>query len=203
MGGLRSRCLEWALAVSKHGGSWWMPLALLGVCILNSLTGGVFVAVLGVLQSALFGVVVMSRRRSFILGPVALCLGGLVAACAHVRLLRAGGAEALLRGASESGAGAGSGQGWVVRGQAWVKGYGGPGLAMMSLTPAPTAVVVAAGVLAGIPESTILASIFCSRFVVLTLGAVGLRHATENMTPEDYIRQVMGGEQPAVPGKDD
>mmetsp|Transcript_4966 Transcript_4966/g.10001 ORF Transcript_4966/g.10001 Transcript_4966/m.10001 type:complete len:201 (-) Transcript_4966:255-857(-) len=191
MGDLKGQVLEWALRASRHGGSWWMPLVLLAVCILNSLTGGVFMAVLGVTQSTLCGLVVMSRRRSFILGPVMLCLGGLVAAVAYIHAMRAGGAEALLQRA-------GSGRSWVEKGQGWAKEYGSLGLVMMSLSPAPTAVIVVVGVLAAIPEATILVCIFGSRFVSLTLGAVALKYTTENMTPEEYIRQTMGAEPAAA-----
>ena len=61
--------------------------------------------------------------------------------------------------------------------------------------PVPTAVIVVAGMLAKMNETTVLLVIFCSKAIQLTLGSVALKMCTENMTPEEYIRQTFKGEE--------
>lgn len=50
--------------------------------------------------------------------------------------------------------------------------------------PIPSAIIVIAGMMAKMNEVKILATVYISKFIQLTLGAIALKYATENQTPE-------------------
>merc|ERR1712194_950434 len=81
------------------------PLVLLVVSVLNSLTGGALIWCLGVMQSILFPVIVLSHGKvGCILGPLILSVGAAVAAQIYIQMFRNGGADLLLEttGAQDS-----------------------------------------------------------------------------------------------------
>mmetsp|Transcript_78173 Transcript_78173/g.205170 ORF Transcript_78173/g.205170 Transcript_78173/m.205170 type:complete len:211 (-) Transcript_78173:7-639(-) len=184
--GVKETVIGYMLQVAKHGDSWWMPLVLLLVVSVNSLTGGIFVGILGVMQSTLFTITVMSRKYTWFLGPMMLCCGGMVAALTYMQIMSSGGVEALL---AKTGLGDSS---WMAWGTEQAAKHGFAGLVVLSLTPAPTVVVVIAGMLAKIPETTILVAIFGSRLLKASLTAAALRFGTEGKSAEEFIREQFG-----------
>lgn len=192
---LKDQAVQWLLKVSGQGGSWWMPLMLLGVSTVHSLTAGAFVGVLGVLQVALYTIIVMSRKYTFIIGPICLTIGGVVAAWTYVQVMKSDGAEALLE---KTGA---KGSSWLESAQQWANEYGNLGIILLSLSPAPTAVVVVGGVLAKMDEYTLMTVFFMARFVKMMLSAVLLKYVTQHQTPEQYVREQFLGEPKRFPIK--
>ncbi|CAJ1359336.1 unnamed protein product [Effrenium voratum] len=190
----KEQWLGYALAVCKYGDSWWLPLVLLAVSTLNSVTGGMLTWSVGLFQMALFNIIILSRKYTFFLGPLMLSLGSLVAGVFYVQMMRSEGADALLAyaGVKDSS--------WLEKAKVYAKDYGVLGLVGMQVIPVPipSAVIVIAGMLAQMDEFKILATVFISKFIQLTLGALGLKFATENQSAEELIRQQM---QPADKAK--
>eukprot|EP00441_Pelagodinium_beii_P036884 CAMPEP_0197634480 /NCGR_PEP_ID=MMETSP1338-20131121/10565_1 /TAXON_ID=43686 ORGANISM="Pelagodinium beii, Strain RCC1491" /NCGR_SAMPLE_ID=MMETSP1338 /ASSEMBLY_ACC=CAM_ASM_000754 /LENGTH=159 /DNA_ID=CAMNT_0043206351 /DNA_START=145 /DNA_END=624 /DNA_ORIENTATION=- len=152
----------------------------------------------GMLQMALFNIIVLSRKYSFILGPLAMSIGSLVAAITYVQIMKSDGADALLEFTGAKGST------WLEKANGYAQDYGVLGLLGLQIAPIPipTAVLVIAGMLAKMNEYKILVTLFVSKIVQLTLGAVALKYATENMTPEEFIRKQMLGEEENKEDKD-
>jgi len=73
MSTFKEKVVDWAIEASKHGSSIWMPFALIGVSALNSLTGGMFVWCIGIVQATLFTIVGMSNGKlGVVLAPCCL-----------------------------------------------------------------------------------------------------------------------------------
>jgi len=181
--------VEFALAACRYGDSWWMPLLLVAVCTVNSLTGGVLTMTVGVLQMAIFNIIVLSRKYSFVLGPLAMSIGSSLAGITYVQIMKSDGADALLE---MSGA---KGSTWLDKASGYAQDYGVLGLLGLQVAPVPipTAVLVIAGMIAKMNEYKILVTLFMGKFVQLTVGAIALKYATENMTPEEFIKtQILG-----------
>mmetsp|Transcript_40188 Transcript_40188/g.93410 ORF Transcript_40188/g.93410 Transcript_40188/m.93410 type:complete len:200 (+) Transcript_40188:59-658(+) len=199
MASMRDRCVDWAITASSHGGSWWMPVFLLIICTVNSLTGGVLIWSVGVLQLAIFSIVVLSRKYTWFLGPVCLCIGSLIAAVTYIRLMRSNGADALLEmsGAKNSA--------WLTKTQDYANDYGVLGLLGLQIAPVPipTAIIVVTGMLAKINEFKIISVICASKFIQLMISAAVMKYATENKTAEEYIREQFKGEAPSNETKRD
>eukprot|EP00933_Yihiella_yeosuensis_P006349 TRINITY_DN111034_c0_g1_i1.p1 TRINITY_DN111034_c0_g1~~TRINITY_DN111034_c0_g1_i1.p1 ORF type:complete len:200 (-),score=39.33 TRINITY_DN111034_c0_g1_i1:152-751(-) len=190
----KDKCVDAAIGLCKHGSSWWMPLLLFCVCTVNSLTGGVFMWSIGVFQGTLFPIIIMSRPKSWVIAPIVMCAASMIAAYTYVQLMKTDGADALLE---KTGA---KGSKWLEKTTELAKDYGVAGLLFLQVIPIPipTAVLVVAGSIAKIDEWKILGVCFWSRLVQLLFGGWALRFATENMTPEDYIRMNFKGEEPAA-----
>jgi membrane protein YqaA with SNARE-associated domain len=183
---LKDRSIDWAIDVAQYGSSWWLPLVLLVVCTVNSMTGGVFIWCFGVVQSMLFSVVVMSNKKlGVLLGPLILTIGSAVAAVTYIQLMQTSGADDLLikTGAKDSK--------WLEKASEWAASYGVWGLLALQVAPVPipTAVIVVAGMLAKMDEVKIFVVIISSKFIQLLLAAVGLRVVSEGQTVEEYLRQ--------------
>lgn len=190
--GLKEQTLQWVLGVSKHGDSWWMPFLLLTVAVGNSITAGAFVAVLGVLQATLYTIIVMSRKYTFVIGPICLSIGAMAAAYTYTQIIKASGADVLLdrTGLKESY--------WLDRARQWAESYGNLGIIFLSLTPSPTVVVVVSAMLAKMDEYTVMTLLFVTRFIHMMVGAAVLKYVTQGMTPEEYIRREFLGEKPGT-----
>mmetsp|Transcript_37132 Transcript_37132/g.58684 ORF Transcript_37132/g.58684 Transcript_37132/m.58684 type:complete len:200 (+) Transcript_37132:38-637(+) len=192
MASIKEKCLQVALAAARYGDSWWLPLVLLAVCTVNSITGGVLTWSVGILQMALFNIVVLSRKYTWVVGPLMLSTGSLIAGYFYVQMMKSDGADALLAyaGVKDST--------WLTKAQSYANDWGVLGLVGMQVVPIPipSAVIVIAGMMAKMNEVKILVTVYVSKFIQLTLGAFALKYATENQTPEEFIRQQMGaGEQ--------
>eukprot|EP00929_Paragymnodinium_shiwhaense_P109486 TRINITY_DN75949_c0_g1_i1.p2 TRINITY_DN75949_c0_g1~~TRINITY_DN75949_c0_g1_i1.p2 ORF type:complete len:225 (-),score=53.84 TRINITY_DN75949_c0_g1_i1:126-740(-) len=190
---LKDRCVDWVIEVAKHGGDLWMVGILLGVCILNSVTGGTLIWSVGILQASLFPIIVLSRDKfSFVLAPLAMSVGSLIGGYFYIQLMNSSGADALLEktGAKDSK--------WMATTQAWAQDYGVLGLLALQIAPIPipTAVLVVTGKLAKIVEWKIMSVVFFSKFAQLTLGGIALRYTADGMTPEQYVRMNFKGEAP-------
>merc|ERR1711904_490288 len=83
----------------------------------------------------------------------------------------------------------------------WANEYGNLGILLLSLSPAPTAVVVVGGVLAKMDEYTLMTVFFITRFVKMMLSAVLLKYVTQHQTPEQYVREQFLGEPKRFPIK--
>ncbi|CAK9034411.1 Elongation factor 3 [Durusdinium trenchii] len=142
----------------------------------------------GILQMALFNIIVLSRKYTFFIGPLMLSTGSLIAGYFYVQVMKTNGADALLdyAGVKDST--------WLNKAQSWANDWGVLGLVGMQVIPIPipSAVIVIAGMMAKMNEIKILVTVYLSKFIQLTLGAVALKYATENQTPEQFIRQQMG-----------
>ncbi|CAK9034412.1 unnamed protein product [Durusdinium trenchii] len=125
----------------------------------------------GILQMALFNIIVLSRKYTFFIGPLMLSTGSLIAGYFYVQVMH-----------PDS------------KAQSWANDWGVLGLVGMQVIPIPipSAVIVIAGMMAKMNEIKILVTVYLSKFIQLTLGAVALKYATENQTPEQFIRQQMG-----------
>ena len=189
---MKEKCLDVALKAARYGDSWWLPLVLLGVCTLNSITGGVLTWSVGILQMALFNIIVLSRKYTFFIAPFMLSTGSLIAGYFYCQMMQSEGADALLEyaGVKDSA--------WLTKAQTYANDWGILGLIGMQVVPIPipTAVIVIAGMMAKMNQVKILVTVYLSKIIQLTLGAVALKYATENQTPEQFIRQQMGAAEP-------
>jgi membrane protein YqaA with SNARE-associated domain len=183
---LQDKAVEVIIACSKHGGSWWMPLVLLAVSTANSLTGGVFIAVFGLMQACLIGIIVMERRYTFFVAPLAMTVAGVIASVTYMQIMQTSGVDALLE---KTGA---KGNKYMDQAQQWAQDYGVAGLVVASVLPIPTAVTCIAGVLAKIDNTLILMAIAITRFAKLMLVATVMKFGTENKTAEEFIREKLG-----------
>lgn len=199
MASMKEQVLSWALAASRHGDSWWLPFVLLAVCTVNSITGGVLTWSVGMIQMLLFNIIVLSRKKTFFIAPLMLSIGSLIAGYFYVEIMKSEGQRALL-----AKAGVEDSQ-WLAKAREWAKDWGVLGLVGMQVVPIPipTAVIVISGVLAEMDGFKILVTVFTSKFIQLTLGAIALKYATEHQTPEQYIRQQMDGDKAAEAKKDE
>mmetsp|Transcript_20165 Transcript_20165/g.36518 ORF Transcript_20165/g.36518 Transcript_20165/m.36518 type:complete len:241 (-) Transcript_20165:141-863(-) len=185
-------CERWALSVSTKGGSWWMPFVLLAVVTLNTISAGALIWIVGVLQAALFAIIVMSRKYTFFLGPLTLSAGCFIGGEFAIRTINTFGADEILDKAGLKGH-------WLLqKSQDYAQHYGVWGLLAVQLSPfpTPTALICAAGTLAGLDRWMILATLTTSKFIQMMISAVMLRVFTSGMSPEDYIRKMMAGENP-------
>merc|ERR1711972_114768 len=174
-----------------------MPLLFLVVAVANSLTGGVFIWCLGVLQGILFPVVVLSNGRlGVLLGPAVLTISATAAAVTYMTLMRSDGADAVLEktGAKDSK--------WLATVQDWASSYGVAGLFALTISPIPipTAGIVVAAMLAKMDELKILAAVVSSKFINLILGAVALQYVVEGKSLEEYLREQFKGEAKKASG---
>merc|ERR1719347_293729 len=138
-----------------------MPLLFLAVCLTNSLTAGVFVWCVGIVQAILFRVVVLSNGRlGVVLAPLILTIAAAAGALLYMHLMKSNGADALL---SKTGA---KDSKWLATAQQWADSYGVLGLLVLKVLPIPipTAGVVVVAMLAKIDELKILGVIVGSKF---------------------------------------
>mmetsp|Transcript_44448 Transcript_44448/g.105325 ORF Transcript_44448/g.105325 Transcript_44448/m.105325 type:complete len:236 (-) Transcript_44448:73-780(-) len=191
-GQIAETCERWALSVSTKGGTWWMPFVLLGIVIVNTLSAGTFIWLVGVLQASLFAIIVMSRKYTFFIGPLTLCAGSFIGGYLAISAMNSIGKDALLEKA-------GMKDTWLLtKAENFANDYGVWGLlgVQLSPVPTPTAVICVAGTLAGLGRWKILATLTVSKFIQLMVSAVILRMFTSGMSPEEYIRKLMDGENP-------
>mmetsp|Transcript_84959 Transcript_84959/g.243834 ORF Transcript_84959/g.243834 Transcript_84959/m.243834 type:complete len:206 (-) Transcript_84959:81-698(-) len=193
MASMREKCIDWAIALAEQGDRWWMPLVLLAVVTVNSLTGGAFIWCIGPLQASLFPVVVLSNKQfGVLLGPIVMTLGSSIAAVTYIQLMKTSGADALLESTGAKGSA------WLEQAQTWASSYGAVGLLVLQIAPVPipTAVCVVAGMLAKIDEFTVLVVLMTSKFVQLMVGAVALKYGlAEGQTAAEYLRQQFKNEE--------
>mmetsp|Transcript_98304 Transcript_98304/g.306102 ORF Transcript_98304/g.306102 Transcript_98304/m.306102 type:complete len:207 (-) Transcript_98304:53-673(-) len=191
MTSFKEQVVDWAIESSRHGTRWWMPFLLMGVSCINSLTSGMFVWCIGVLQAVLFTIVSMSNKVGLLLGPLCLTMGNSVAAIMYIRLMQSSGADALLEytGTKDSK--------YLQKAQTFAADYGATGLVFIQvnpLTPIPTAVLVVAGMLAKMNPVTVFSSLMISKYVMLLLNNVVISYASEGKTLEELLRsQLKGG----------
>merc|ERR1712085_45665 len=192
--GLKEKITDWAISLAVYGKSWWLPLVLLVVSVLNSLTGGALIWCLGVMQSILFPVIVLSHGKvGCILGPLILSVGAAVAAQIYIQMFRNGGADLLLEttGAQDSQ--------WMEMTRAYAESWGAWGLFGLQIfpIPIPSAVLVVTGMLANIAVWKIYLSVIGSKFCQLVLSAFAMSMVAEGKTLEQYLRENFKGEKPA------
>merc|ERR1712232_162464 len=151
-----------------------------------------FVGVLGIMQASLFGIIVISRKYSWMFGPLILSLGGTLSSITYIRMMKLGGIDSVLEatGANNST--------WMQRGTSLAQNWGFLGLFILNATPCPSAIVCLAGVIASIDSYKIILAIFLSRITTNSVTAYMMRMATENMTAEEYIRALAEG-KPLIP----
>eukprot|EP00746_Dinoflagellata_sp_MGD_P165841 gnl/MRDRNA2_/MRDRNA2_95347_c0_seq1.p1 gnl/MRDRNA2_/MRDRNA2_95347_c0~~gnl/MRDRNA2_/MRDRNA2_95347_c0_seq1.p1 ORF type:complete len:214 (+),score=40.55 gnl/MRDRNA2_/MRDRNA2_95347_c0_seq1:60-701(+) len=187
MATFKEKCVDWAIDASKHGSAWWMPLCLILVSCINSLTGGVFVWCIGVMQAVLFTLVGMSNGKlGVVLAPICITIGASVAAYTYIQLMKSGGAATLLEttGAKDSK--------FLEMAQEWARDYGVWGLIFIQvnpLTPVPTAVLVVAGMLARMNEYTMMSVLMLGKFLMLLLNSTVVYFASQGKTVEECLRE--------------
>lgn len=198
MPSMKEKCIDWVISIAKHGDSWWMPLLLIVVSCINSLTGGMFVWCIGVLQSMLFTLVSMRKRVGIILAPVCLTIGSSLAIYTYIQLMKTSGADALMEKAGIKDSK------MLEKASAWSADYGACGLLAIQISPipVPSAVIVIAGMLAKINEWTIFTVLVIGKFCMLLVSCLAVGFVTEGMTAEEYLRQQFKGEAPADATKD-
>merc|ERR1712113_127675 len=189
---LRDRGANWAIGLAKYGSSWWMPFPLLAVCVANTLTGGVFIWCLGIVQAILFPVVVLSNGRlGVLLGPAILTIAAAIGAVTYMQLMKSEGADVLLAstGAKDSK--------WLATAQHWADNYGMLGLLLMKILPVPipTAGLVVVASLAKMAEHKIFIIVVGGNFVELFLGAIAMQYAVEERSLEEFLRIQFQGEK--------
>lgn len=195
--------VEWAISASRHGCKWWMPVLLTGVSCVNSLTGGVFIWCVGILQATMFTIVGMSNGKvGVVLAPLCLTAGASIAAITYIQIMKTSGADALLErtGAKDSK--------FLATAQEWAKDWGALGLIFIQvnpLTPIPTAVLVVAGMLAKMDEVTVFSVLMAGKFLMLLLNSVAVYYVSEGQTVEECLRKHLKplGEEQAEDKKDD
>eukprot|EP00440_Ansanella_granifera_P027952 gb/GFBE01030369.1/.p1 GENE.gb/GFBE01030369.1/~~gb/GFBE01030369.1/.p1 ORF type:complete len:200 (+),score=66.72 gb/GFBE01030369.1/:1-600(+) len=189
MATMKDRVLEVALVAARYGGSWWMPLVLLAVCIVNVMAAGALTFSVGLLQVMLFNIVVLSRKYTFFLGPLMLSIGSIVGGYTYVQIMKTQGAEALLESTGAKGSD------WLAKATGYAEDYGVLGLLFLQIVPIPipTAVIVIAGMVAKMDEFKVLTVIFLSKLTQLTITALVVKYVSENQTPEEFIRSQMDG----------
>mmetsp|Transcript_99686 Transcript_99686/g.157788 ORF Transcript_99686/g.157788 Transcript_99686/m.157788 type:complete len:209 (-) Transcript_99686:51-677(-) len=188
--GVKDTIVDFALANVKHGGSWWMPLLLIVISCLNSLTAGTLVWCLGVMQALLSLIINFSNGKvGIVLAPFCLACGTAVATYMYMEMMRNGGADALLEktGTKDSK--------WLGQAKEFASSYGIAGLLFIQvcpLTPAPTAVLVVAGMLVQMNETALFTTLVGAKFLLLLLGAVATRYAAEGKDLETLILEQSG-----------
>lgn len=187
----KERVIDWAIGMSKHGDSWWLPFALIGVSAFNSLTGGVFVWCVGVMQAVLLTLVGMSHGKvGVVLAPLCVTIGASVAAVSYIKAMQAGGSDALLStvGLKDSKV--------LDTAQAWAKDYGAFGLIFIQVcpfTPVPTAVLVVAGMLAKMNEYKVFVVLMVGKFLTLLLNSCVIFYVSQGKTVEECLEMHLRG----------
>ncbi|CAK0903746.1 unnamed protein product [Prorocentrum cordatum] len=191
----KEEVVEWAISASRYGVKWWMPILLIGVSMLNTLTGGVFIWCVGIVQAVLFTVVGMSNGKvGVIVAPLCLTAGASIAAIMYIQVMKTSGADALLErtGAKDSK--------FLAQAQEWAKSWGALGLIFIQvnpLTPVPTAVLVVAGMLAKMDEVTVFSVLMAGKFLMLLLNSVAVYYVSEGQTVEECLRKLLKPEAEA------
>ncbi|CAK0903751.1 unnamed protein product [Prorocentrum cordatum] len=191
----KEEVVEWAISASRYGVKWWMPILLIGVSMLNTLTGGVFIWCVGIVQAVLFTVVGMSNGKvGVIVAPLCLTAGASIAAIMYIQVMKTSGADALLErtGAKDSKflAQAQETRSAPPRGDAPLAAGQAPNASLQvnPLTPVPTAVLVVAGMLAKMDEVTVFSVLMAGKFLMLLLNSVAVYYVSEGQTVEDVSR---------------
>jgi len=193
MPGFKEKAVDWVIDVSRHGSKWWMPLLLILVSCVNSLTGGMLVWCIGFLQAAMFTVVGMSNGKvGVVLAPLCLTIGASIAAITYIQIMKGSGADALLEktGAKDSK--------FLEKAQDFAQHYGALGLIFIQvnpLTPIPTAVLVVAGMIAKMDEVTVFSTLMIGKFLTLFLNSVVVNIASQGKSLEQVLREQLKGEQ--------
>merc|ERR1719382_1373703 len=168
-----------------------MPVLLVGVSAFNSLTGGVFIWCVGILQAVMFTVVGMSNGKvGVVLAPLCLTVGASIAAISYIQIMKTSGADALLEqtGAKESK--------FLAKAQDLAKEWGALGLLFIQvnpLTPVPTAVLVVAGMLAKMDEVTVFSVLMAGKFVTLLLNSILVSSVSQGKSLEECLRDHLKG----------
>lgn len=195
----KERVVDWAIDASKQGGTWWMCVLLIATSMANSLTGGVLVWCLGILQAVLFTVVGMSNGKvGVVLAPLCLTVGASIAAITYIQIMKSSGADALLEktGAKESKL--------LAKAEDWAKDWGAMGLLFIQvnpLTPVPTAVLVVAGMLAKMDEVKVFTVLMAGKFLTLLFNSVAVSMVSQGKSLEECLREQLKG--PAAPAAGD
>eukprot|EP00931_Biecheleriopsis_adriatica_P077241 TRINITY_DN50843_c0_g1_i1.p1 TRINITY_DN50843_c0_g1~~TRINITY_DN50843_c0_g1_i1.p1 ORF type:complete len:206 (+),score=45.39 TRINITY_DN50843_c0_g1_i1:43-660(+) len=201
MSSWKEQVVDWAIEKSKHGSSLWMPFALIGVSALNSLTGGMFVWCVGIVQAVLFTIVGMSNGKvGVVLAPICLTLGASVAVVTYIQLMKTSGADALLAQAGLKDSSL------LQKAQEYAQHYGFGGLIFVQvnpLLPVPTAVLVVAAMAAKIDEYTTATALLTGKFLALLLNSVVVYIASQGKTIEECLRENLKGEAAAAGGAEE
>eukprot|EP00930_Biecheleria_cincta_P052031 TRINITY_DN37252_c0_g1_i1.p1 TRINITY_DN37252_c0_g1~~TRINITY_DN37252_c0_g1_i1.p1 ORF type:complete len:229 (+),score=39.48 TRINITY_DN37252_c0_g1_i1:56-688(+) len=192
--------VDWAIARSRHGAAWWMPILLIAISCLNTLTAGTLVWCVGILQAVLFTIVSMSHGKvGLVLGPVCLCTGTALAAYTYIAMMQRAGADAVLEytGTADSK--------FLEKARELAVTWGWSGLLFIQinpLTPVPTAVLVVAGMLVKMDEYVLFTTLVLGKFSMLVLNAVVVHFASEGKSLEECLRELKA-KKPDTEGKDD
>lgn len=196
----KDQVIDWAIVQARHGSAWWMPIVLVAVSCLNTLTAGTLVWCVGIFQAVLFTIVSMSHGKiGLVLGPVCLCTGTALAAYTYIQLMKTAGADAVLEytGTADSK--------FLEKAREWAVTWGWSGLVFIQvnpLTPVPTAVLVVAGMLVKMDEYVLFSTLVLGKFSMLVLNAVVVYFVSEGKSLEEVLME-MKTTKPVDEGKGD